>query len=186
MLPIIETERLILRALSMDDAEDIYEYAKTPYVGPAAGWSPHKSLEETKIFIQIVKSNAQRTGLGVFAVVLKETNKVIGTIEIYDRVMNFKAQLGYSINHQYWGKGYAVEASKAVLSWSFISLNLQRVEVGLFPDNYQSERVCQKLGMVYEGIKHKAYLRYDGNVFDEKIYAMTDDIFYKLRREGKI
>ena len=48
MLPTIVTERLILRNISVLDAEDMYEYAKTPYVGPVAGWHPHQSISETK------------------------------------------------------------------------------------------------------------------------------------------
>lgn len=183
MLPYIETDRLLLRNISLEDASDMYEYAKKPDVGPRAGWPPHKSIEETKVVIGLFKANAQRTGLGVFSIILKDSGKMIGTIEIYNRVGNYKAELGYCLNPDYWGQGYTVEASKAILKWAFEYLHLKRVQVGLFPDNRQSERVCQKLQMFYEGLLHKSYLLFDGTIKDEKIYSMTDDLYFKLKEE---
>ena len=52
-LPTLYTQRLIIRPLSILDADDMYEYAKTPYVGPTAGWPPHSSVQET---ISIIKT----------------------------------------------------------------------------------------------------------------------------------
>ena len=76
MLPVLETERLILRPINKDDAFDMYEYARTTLVGPKAGWAPHNSVYETTAIISLFIQQAQRTGLGVYAIVLKETNKI--------------------------------------------------------------------------------------------------------------
>ena len=181
MIPTLTTERLILRPIMTTDALDMYEYAKKPYIGPNAGWHPHLSVDETRLIIQMFQDSSRKTGLGVFAILLKTNMKMIGTIEIYNRMHGFKAELGYCLNDEYWGHGYIVEASKMVLKWGFENLKLSRIEVSLFTDNHQSERVCQKLQMEYEGIKKKAYLRYDGKILDCKIYAMTDDLYYKLK-----
>lgn len=181
MIPTLTTERLILRPIMTTDASDMFEYAKRPYIGPNAGWHPHHSIDETKLIIQMFLDSARKTGLGVFAIVLKTNMKMIGTIEIYNRIQGFKAELGYCLNDEYWGKGYIVEAAQAVLKWGFEDLKLARIEVGLFLDNHQSERVCQKLHMEYEGIQKKSYLRYDGKIFDCKIYAMTNDLYNKLK-----
>ena len=181
MLPTIVTERLILRNISVLDAEDMYEYAKTPYVGPVAGWHPHQSISETKAIINMFLGYQAKGALGVYAIVLKDENKMIGTIELFNYVPQFKAELGYALNPTYWGQGIVPEAAEAILNWGFNDLKLKRVEVNLFTDNYQSERVCQKLGMTYEGLIRNGYLRYDGLIFDELKYGITDKEFYKTR-----
>ena len=81
ILPIIKTERLILRNISMGDVDDMYEYSKTNLVGPTAGWKPHGSIFETKSIIASFIGNQSRGDLGVWAIVLKETGKMIGTIQ---------------------------------------------------------------------------------------------------------
>ena len=180
MLPIIETKRLILRNISINDAQDMYEYSQTDLVGPNAGWAPHTSIHETMVVINLFKSQAARTGLGVFAIVLKENNKMIGTIELFNHYSNFKAEMGYALNPKYWGQGIIPEAGKALLKWGFEQLNLKRIEINLFTENYQSERVCQKLGLTLEGIIRNGYMRYDGKIFDEKKYSITDVDFNKI------
>ena len=50
----LETERLILKMFTVDDAEDVYAYASNPNVGPPAGWAPHRSVEESREIIETV------------------------------------------------------------------------------------------------------------------------------------
>ena len=186
MLPVIETERLILRNIDIKDHVDMYEYAKTPYVGPNAGWEPHKSLAQTMGVIAMMVGAPNHGSLGTFAIVLKEENKMIGTIELFNCIPNFKAELGYALNYKYWGQGIVPEAAEAIIHWGFVRLNLKRIEINLFPSNQQSERVCQKLGFVKEGYLRNAYLRYDGKIFDELKYSMTDkEYFEKSLNRGK-
>ena len=180
MLPILETERLILRSIQKDDAFDMHEYARTTLVGPKAGWAPHNSVHETTAVISLFIQQAQRTGLGVYAIVLKENNKMVGTIELFNFYANFKAEMGYALNPRYWGNGIIPEAGRAILDWGFNKLNLKRIEINLFVDNIQSERVCQKLGFSFEGIIRNGYMRYDGLIFDEKKYSITDTDYRKL------
>jgi ribosomal-protein-alanine N-acetyltransferase len=181
MLPTIFTERLILRNISLADAKDMFEYAQTSYVGPVAGWHPHKTLAETKAIINMFLGYQAKGALGVYAIVLKNENKMIGTIELFNYVRDFKAEMGYALNPSYWGNGFVPEAAEAILAWGFDDLNLKRIEINLFTDNHQSERVCQKLGMTYEGLIRNGYLRYDGLIFDEKKYSITDKEYYKTR-----
>lgn len=186
MLPVIETERLILRNIDMRDHMDMYEYAKTPYVGPNAGWEPHKSITQTMGIIAMMINNPNNGSLGTFAIVLKEENRMIGTIELFNMTQSYKAELGYALNYKYWGQGIVPEAARAIIHWGFVRLNLKRIEINLFPTNHQSERVCQKLGFVKEGLLRNAYLRYDGKIFDEIKYSMTDDEYYeKYLNKGK-
>ena len=186
MLPVLETKRLILRAIQKDDSFDMYEYARTNLVGPQAGWAPHNSVHETTAIISLFIQHAQRTGMGPFAIILKESNKMIGTIELYNLYANFKAEMGYALNPRYWGQGIIPEAATAILDWGFNELNLKRIEINLFVDNVQSERVCQKLGFTFEGIIRNGYMRYDGLIFDEKKYSITDEDYRRLYINKKI
>ena len=80
-LPTLYTERLMIRPLSVLDADDMYEYAKTPLVGPMAGWPPHTSLSDTINVIKIMSTIKTPYELGAWAIVLKSNQKMIGTIE---------------------------------------------------------------------------------------------------------
>lgn len=174
-LPIIETPRLVLREIEITDAYDMYEYAKLKDVGPNAGWKPHISITETKATIKLFLSKGKYGQPGVFAICLKDTDKMIGTVELHTLSRDFKAELGYTINPKYWGKGYAGEASKYIIAWGFAELNLKRIECTAFSSNRKSGRVCEKLGLTYEGKRKKGYMLYDGSCHDLDCYAIIDD-----------
>jgi RimJ/RimL family protein N-acetyltransferase len=172
-LPTLYTKRLIIRPLAVSDAEDMYEYAKTNLVGPKAGWAPHINLNETFTILRNMVLFKPQYELGNWAIVDKNTNKMIGTIELYNYIPNFKAELGYALNPAYWGQGLVTEAGLKVLEFGFDSLELKRIEAGTFLDNYQSQRVCEKLGMTREGVQRNGYIRYDGIIFDKVVYGIT-------------
>lgn len=178
-LPIIETERLILREIHECDIYDMHEYARLSYIGPIAGWEPHTSLDYTKDVIKQYRRKYQYGQLGVFAVCLKENGKMIGTAELHTYFPNFKAELGYTINPNYWGNGFALEASCAIIDWGFNDLNLKRIECCSYIENKQSQRVCEKLGLTYEGVRKKGYQLYDGSIHDLICYSITDDEYYQ-------
>lgn len=184
-LPTLYTERLMIRPLSVLDADDMYEYAKTPLVGPMAGWPPHLSISDTINVIKIMSTIKTPYELGAWAIVLKNSQKMIGTIELYNHYHHFKAELGYSLNPTYWGNGYATEAAREVISFGFDYLDLKRIEVGTFLDNYQSQRVCEKLGFIKEGVARNGYIRYDGKIFDKLVYGMTNTEYQKLYNTDK-
>lgn len=173
-LPVLETERLILREIIDTDLNDMFEYAKSTIVGPMAGWEPHRYKSDTKMVIQMFKDKKKFGQLGVYAIVLKENNKMIGTAELHGYIRGFKAELGYTINPEYWGLGYATEASLELLKYGFLILGLKRIEAGVFINNKQSIRVCEKLNMTFEGIKKNGYQLFDGTIHDLVSYGMTD------------
>ena len=179
VLPTIYTERLILREVDQCDAYDMYEYAHLQFIGPTAGWEPHVNLNHTREVINLYRQKKNYGQLGVFAIILRENNKMIGTCELHTYTPNFKAELGYTVNPAYWGNGIALEASKALLEWGFRELNLKRIECLAFVSNEKSSRVCEKLGLTYEGIRKKAYQLYDGTIGDLKCYSITDDEYFE-------
>ncbi|MCL2674726.1 MAG: GNAT family N-acetyltransferase, partial [Defluviitaleaceae bacterium] len=140
----LETERLILRAWSLDDADDFYEYAKHPEVGLNGGWPPHTSREESLKIIQYFIEEDD-----VWAIVLKENNKVIGTVGLHkdSKRPNISVkELGFVISADYWGKGIATEASKQAISHAFDDMKLDLVSTYHKSFNTRAKRVIEKCG----------------------------------------
>lgn len=168
----IETDRLILRPLTMDDAADMYEYAKDPDVGPNAGWKPHTSIEDTRETLKTVFLGHD----GIFGMILAGSGKLIGTVGVLNdpkRENDKVKMLGYAIGKKYWGNGYTTEASRAVLDYAFCSLGLELVSVYCYPYNVRSKRIIDKLGFHHEGTLAMCERRFDGIVFDNDCYALT-------------
>ena len=176
----IETERLILRNIKISDTEDIFEYAQTPEVGPNAGWEPHKSIEESK---EIMKSIFLRQN-NVFGIVLKENNKLIGTVGLIKdpkRENPTALMLGYSLSKEYWNRGIMSEAAKATVNYGFNELGLEMITCCCYSYNIQSKRVIEKCGFKHEGIIRGASLRYDGIIFDYESFSLTKEEWKKIK-----
>jgi len=161
----LETERLILRNITLDDASDIYEYAKNKKVSDEAGFKAHESIEETKSVIETVLK------ISSLAIVYKKTNMVIGVITLSKKLDGIY-ELGYSLEEKYWGKGIMTEATKALVDYAFRVLNAYEIDAGCFLNNYRSERVLLKCGFKYVGIHEKDYHNYDDRYVDCKRYRL--------------
>ena len=145
---IFETERLILRSWSEDDAEECYRYACDPDVGPAAGWPPHTSVEDSRRIIREVLMAPEN-----YAIVLKETGLPVGAIGFHRRDLaehDDELELGYWIGKPYWGKGLVPEAARELLRHAFEDLNMARVWCAYYDGNVKSARVQEKLGFRYQ------------------------------------
>ena len=143
-----ETERLILRPWQDSDAEALYEYAKDDRVGPAAGWPPHTSVENSREIIRKVLSKPE-----TYAVVLKETGRAIGSIGLHfhsDLAKENEPELGYWIGRPFWGRGLVPEAARALLNHAFLDLGCSQVWCGYYEGNERSKRVQEKLGFVFQ------------------------------------
>ncbi len=167
----IETARLILRPFQETDLDDFYEYAKTPHVGPNAGWPPHKSKEDSLTILTMFMEGDE-----VWAIVLKENNKLIGSLGFHKdplRSAEDVKMLGYVLSEDYWGRGLMVEASNAAINFAFQEFDLQLLTVHHYSFNQQSKRVIEKCGFVYEGTLRHAAKIFDGSVYDLVCYSMT-------------
>lgn len=148
---IMETERLVLRPWEKTDAAALFQYASDPRIGINAGWSPLKDIEESKKIIELILSN-----WGFFAIVLKETNEIVGCINILiGEASNFdiadnEGELGFWIGVPHWGKGYVTEAIEEMLDYGFEDLELEKIWCGYFSDNIRSKVVQEKCGFTYQ------------------------------------
>ncbi|HRN16333.1 MAG TPA: GNAT family protein [Xylanibacter oryzae] len=170
----IETERLILRNITEDDAFDIFEYGREANVGPNAGWKPHENIEETREIMKQVFLNQQY----VFGIVLKENNKMIGSIGLIKdpkRENPYALMLGYAISEKYWRRGIVTEASKAVIDFGFKDPEVDIITCCCYSFNQRSRRVIEKCGFKYEGCLRQGERRYDGEVFDIESFSLLKE-----------
>lgn len=151
-LPVIETERLILRKMTMRDAPDIYHYACDPEVARHVLWEAHQSIWETRAYVRFLLYQYRNGEPGSWGIVLRETGRVIGTIGYMSySADNSTVEVGYSLSREHWSKGLMSEALDAVISETFRVLQLHRIEAMHFTDNPASGRVMAKCGMQHEG-----------------------------------
>lgn len=166
----LESERIILRPVSIEDAEDIYEYASdeetTRFV-----FDTHQNLEATK---NVIAEYFAKDPIGKYALVLKENNKMVGTIDLRVDMTHKKAELGYTLNKKFWGNGYITEAANLLLELGFNIIGLERIYAMYDSKNKASGRVMERLGMTREGVLRKNRL-----VKNE----FSDDVCYSILKE---
>ena len=147
----LETKRLILRRREESDAENLYEYAKDPDVGPIAGWPPHQSVAESLDVIRDVFNGAE-----AYAICFKSDGKAIGAIELKLNghtdltERDDECELGYWLGKPFWGQGIMPEAAREMLRHAFMDLSMQKVWCGYYDGNTKSKRVQEKCGFCYQ------------------------------------
>ena len=142
---------MLLRRWEDSDAENLYEYAKDPDVGPIAGWPPHQSVDESRDVIRNVFQ-----GKEAYAICLKTDEQAIGAIELKlnghtdmtDR--DDECELGYWLGKPFWGQGIMPEAVKEILRHAFEEIGMTKVWVGYYEGNSKSKRVQEKAGFRYQ------------------------------------
>ena len=147
---LIETSRLILRPWLASDAESLFSLASDSEIGPAAGWLPHESVEESAKIIETVFAAPE-----TYAVVLKEGGALVGCVGFNAgdaasmSLSDGELELGYWIGRPYWGRGYAVEAARALVERGFVELGLHGIHAAYFDGNERSRRVLDRLGFFF-------------------------------------
>lgn len=152
---ILKTERLILRPVILEDAQDIFAYASDPEVSKLLRWHPSKSIEETKQIIQQWLTAYQEMEPVPWAIVDKASNKVIGTIGLHTYGQVHRAVIGYCLAQDYWGKGLAPEALNALVDYLFNSTETKVIVAFCRVDNPRSARVLEKCGFKKDAQKKK-------------------------------
>lgn len=150
-LPSLTTERLLLRKLTLEDAADMLEYAQDPEIARLGLWpGPLHSLAESEQDIRQVLRDYETGRYAAWAIV--HDLKMIGRIGFSYFAFDARAEVGYALNRDYWGQGYASEALQAVLAFGFNVLNLNRIQAIVLPENSASIRILEKVGMTREGL----------------------------------
>ncbi len=166
----LQTERLILRGWEYEDLEDLYEFAKDPRVWQLPGWEPHENKEVSFRALRYYIENDDR-----WAIVLKETEKVIGSLKIWPdgdhRKSNAKT-ISFVLSADYRGRGYMTEAVKRVIKYVFEEMNIEMLSVYHFPYNASAKRILEKCGFQPEATGGQKNESYDGQVLDTVCYSI--------------
>lgn len=152
----IETDRLILRELQADDREGFFRMDSDPAVHRYLYQSPIQTIEEADEAILFIQSQYQQYGTGRLAVLDRETNAFLGWagIKFIEGPMNGLSnfyEIGYRFAQRYWGKGYATEATKAIVAYGFQQFQTDAFYAITDIDNQGSRKVLEKSGFQYEG-----------------------------------
>lgn len=176
----IETERLILRAFHMEDAELMFRnWASDPEVTKFLTWPVHESIEVTKQVVEIWMKGYDTPENYQWAIELKKIHEPIGSIsavKIDDRTES--ATIGYCIGRNWWGQGLTAEALQAVIAFFFSEVDMNCVNSCHDPRNPNSGKVMKKCGMTYEGTWRAGGVNNQG-VCDELWYSILKKEYEK-------
>jgi len=151
--PILETQRLLLRQVTDNDVESLYNILSDPEVAKFDYFYPVTSDVEVVKFIERYKMELEESEEITWGIISKELNKLIGVCclgDFDDRAR--RAEIGYDIAQAEWNKGFATEALESIIDFGFNTINLNRIEATITPGNDASVKVLKKLNFIQEGI----------------------------------
>jgi RimJ/RimL family protein N-acetyltransferase len=167
-LKILETERLLLRQLSADDAEFILELVNEPSFIQNIGDRGVRTLADARAYIlNGPVASYDKNGFGLYLVALKETNESIGMCGLIKRDGLDNVDIGYAFLPRFWSKGYAVESALAVKEYAKDAIGLKRMVAITDPANAGSIRVLEKIGLRFERM-----VRLSEDDIDLKLFAV--------------
>lgn len=175
---ILEGERILLRPVGLADAADMFAYASdegtTRFV-----FETHRDLAMTE---EVIAHYFLAAPLGKYAIVVKNTQKMIGTIDIRPNLADRIAEIGYTLNKDYRGNGYMTEAGKLITALAFDVLELEKVFAMHDVLNPASGEVMKRLGMKPEGVlrRHKVF---KGRSCDMAYYGILKEEYYRQASE---
>lgn len=171
-MPTLETPRLRLRKLLMRDAADIYHYSRDTEVARHVLWDAHRSITDSRGYLRYMLRRYRNHEPASWGIEWKDTGEIIGTIGfMWIQSDNNAAEVGYSLNRDFWNNGIMTEALRAVIAHGFGSMNLNRIEAQHETTNPASGAVMRKCGMLREGtLRQRLYNK--GKYVDVELYSI--------------
>lgn len=145
-----ETKRLFLRRMTEDDIDSIFAMRSDADVMRYIR-EPQKR-EEALNWIKLVSSRWEGEKIGFCSVFLKSTDQFVGWCGLWQLKETGEIEVGYALLKEFWGRGFAMEASEPFLQYAFTELNLPKIVACANPENIGSRRVMEKLGMTFDHI----------------------------------
>jgi RimJ/RimL family protein N-acetyltransferase len=178
---ILETERLLIRQITIEDKSEIFEYRCDKVINKYQGWIP-ETIEDVEVFIDKISKqiNIPETWFQ-FVIVDKETKKIVGDLGIhFIDTANQQTEIGCTLNKDFQNKGFATEALKKVIEYLFNELNKHRITASIDPDNKYAIRLVERLGFRKEAHFIES-LFINGKWVDDLIYALIEKDWNKLK-----
>jgi [ribosomal protein S5]-alanine N-acetyltransferase len=164
--PVIETQRLLLRKPATEDAEDILSYLSDEAVVNHMGLVPFESIEDAMSEIHWYES-IRKEGSGIrWAITLKGSTRMVGSCGFLNMdEKHFRAEVGYELSKDHWGKGIASEALEAIVRYGFKHYQLERIQALIEPENTSSQKLVEAKGFLREGLLRN--YEYTNGKFDD-------------------
>jgi [ribosomal protein S5]-alanine N-acetyltransferase len=174
-LPDLNTERLILRKINNNDAEQVFQLRSDKEVMKHIGKYPMTSIDEANAFIKLIIDLLEINSGITWAIALKEEpNKLIGTIGLWRLIKeHYRAEIGYMLHPTYWKKGITKEAILKVIGFGFIELKLHSIEGRINPQNTASAKTLESTGFVREAYFKEDFF-FNGKFTDTAIYSLLN------------
>lgn len=177
----IDSERLILRQFHYTDDDDMLTYwVSDPKIQSLYSEPTYATKEEVKELLGKYIGSYEKPDCYRWAIIEKESNICIGQIAIFlvDNKNHF-CEIEYALGRRFHGKGYATEAVKLILNFSFNKVNFHKVQVCHKEGNIASQGVIRKCGFTYEGTL-RDFFYVDGKYVNRLYYSMLRDEYIKL------
>ena len=159
MLPILETERLILRPLTTEDYEACFKWCGDPRVNEYMNYPLYHKAEDVKEWLKTVNDDERKM---CFGYVLKESGELIGSGSVvFHEEKGNRWTIGYNLAFDAWGKGYATEAISKIIEYAKNRFDIKEIYGTFAVENNGSRRVMEKLGLTY--LEETEYSKIDGS-----------------------
>ena len=176
----LETERLILRKYSINDAKDMFNnWATNENVTRYLTWTPYTNIDDVKCFLNYCISQYDNDETYNWCIEFKDNHQAIGSISVVclrDDIN--EASIGYCLGEDYWRKGIMTEAFKKVIDFLFNEVGVNRIEATHDVNNPNSGKVMAKCGLLYEGTRKQGAVNISG-ICDSVIYGLTKEDYKK-------
>jgi len=177
--PIITTNRLLLRQIEKSDANDIFLLRSDERVMKYIDRPPAKTIDDAYELMQKIADQEKNNDAVTWAITLKEELKLIGTICYWNiKKEHYRAEIGYVLHPDYWGKGIMQEALTEILNFGFKVMKLHSIEANVNPENAASIKLLERNKFVREAYFKENYF-YDGKFLDSEIYSLLTGEFWK-------
>ena len=170
--PVIETTRLLLRALSPDDADTLFYLRSNELVTAHFNRAPDASVEATRAKMEEILQLQEKNEAIFWVITLKESpEEMIGNIGYWQiNKAHHRAEIGYLLHPAYWKKGIMKEALLAVIDYAFNTMKLHSIEANINPENLASAALLESCNFKKEAFFKENYY-YDGVYYDSIIYS---------------
>jgi [ribosomal protein S5]-alanine N-acetyltransferase len=167
----LKGESIYFKALSTDDVHEIHSYASDEDVSLFIGWPLMNTLNETRSYIDVMLKRELEGTHYYASIIQKTTEAIVGTAMIFnfDHEAN-KAEIGYVLHKDYWGKGYGTESVALMNNFAFKTLNLHKIYANVVDENIGSARILEKNKFVLEGRLRDHYFIED-KYYDALVYG---------------
>ncbi len=181
VLKTLKTERLILKPISNNYSEEIYEHFSDPDVTEYMDIDVLKSIEEAKEIINFYVEKEDKEECYRWVIIRKEDDAFLGTCGFNSWIQNRanRAEIGYDLSKKYWKKGYMREAVQELIKHGFEVLELHRIEAKVTKGNYPSCKLLEKLNFKKEGFL-RDYNFWKSQYISEYIYSILEDEYKNL------